>query len=59
MIFTFQARDIYEKAVEFFVEEYMEEKLFISFAQFEEAQKVVCHQSFVFLFHHIAFAEHF
>ena len=44
--FTFQARDIYEKAVEFFGEEYMEEKLFISFAQFEEAQKVVCRQSF-------------
>jgi len=36
----FQAREIYEKAVEFFGEEYMEEKLFIAFAQFEEAQKV-------------------
>ena len=39
-MFLFQARDIYEKAVEFFGEEYMDEKLFIAFAQFEEAQKV-------------------
>ena len=42
-MFLFQARDIYEKAVEFFGEEYMDEKLFIAFAQFEEAQKVTWH----------------
>jgi crooked neck len=36
----FQAREIYEKAVEFFGEEYMDERLFIAFAQFEESQKV-------------------
>ena len=39
-IVSFQAREIYEKAVEFFGEEYMDEKLFIAFAHFEEAQKV-------------------
>lgn len=33
------ARQIYEKAVEFFTEEHMEEKLFIAFARFEEGQK--------------------
>jgi len=37
---TFQAREIYEQAVEFFGDEYMDEKLFIAFAQFEETQKV-------------------
>ena len=39
-IVSFQAQEIYEKAVEFFGEEYMDEKLFIAFAHFEEAQKV-------------------
>lgn len=33
------ARQIYEKAVEFFGVELMEEKLFIAFARFEEGQK--------------------
>ena len=37
---VFQAREIYEKAVEFFGEDYLDEKLFIAFAHFEESQKV-------------------
>lgn len=36
------ARTIYERAVEFFGEENMNEGLLIAFARFEEAQKEVC-----------------
>ena len=53
---SFQAREIYEKSVEFFGEEYMEEKLFISFAQFEEAQKVNWNSLSIF-FHNIITAD--
>lgn len=35
------ARKVYERAVEFFGEEHMDEKLFVSFAKFEERQKEV------------------
>ena len=38
--FVNKAREIFEQAVEFFGEEYMDEKLYIAFAQFEEGQKV-------------------
>ena len=37
--FINSARSIYERAIEFLGEEYMDEWLFISFAQFEESQK--------------------
>ena len=40
------ARRIFERAVDFFGEENMDEKLLIAFAKFEEAQKEVqtnCH----------------
>ena len=37
--FLSSARSIYEKAIDFFGEEYMDENLFIGFAQFEESQK--------------------
>lgn len=37
--FIKSSRSIYERAVEFFGEEYMDEKLFIAFAKFEENQK--------------------
>lgn len=33
---------MYERAVEFFGEEILDEKLFIAFAKFEEGQKEVC-----------------
>ncbi|KAF4072453.1 hypothetical protein AMELA_G00263180 [Ameiurus melas] len=33
------ARKVYERAAEFFGEEYMDEKLFVAFAKFEEKQK--------------------
>ena len=36
------ARKIYERAVDFFGEDNMDEKLLIAFAKFEEAQKEVC-----------------
>ena len=35
------ARSIYERAVEFFGEDNMDEQLFVAFAKFEEAQKEV------------------
>ena len=38
--FLNSARGIYERAIDFFGEEYMDENLFIGFAQFEESQKV-------------------
>lgn len=34
-------RKVYERAVEFFGEEMMDEKLYIAFAKFEEGQKEV------------------
>ena len=37
--FINSARAIYERAIEFFGDEYMDEYLFIAFAQFEESQK--------------------
>ncbi len=37
--FIKSARSIFERAVEFFGDEYMEERLFIAFAKFEENQK--------------------
>ena len=37
--FINSSRKIYERAIEFFGEEYMDETLFIGFAQFEESQK--------------------
>ena len=37
--FLSSARSIYEKGIDFFGEEYMDENLFIGFAQFEESQK--------------------
>ncbi len=36
------ARRIYERGIEFFGEENMDEKLLIAFAKYEEAQKEVC-----------------
>ncbi|RWS03958.1 crooked neck-like protein 1 [Dinothrombium tinctorium] len=33
-----KAREVYEQAIEFFGDEYMDEKLFIAFAKFEESQ---------------------
>lgn len=42
------ARRVFERAVEFFGEESMDEKLFIAFAKFEEGQRevhiVYCHK---------------
>lgn len=35
-------RKVYERAVEFFGEEHVEENLFVAFAKFEETQKEVC-----------------
>lgn len=35
-------RKVYERAVEFFGEEYVDENLFVAFAKFEETQKEVC-----------------
>ena len=43
------ARRIFERAVDFFGEENMDEKLLIAFAKFEEAQKEVqtdCHVNY-------------
>ena len=37
------SRLVYERAVEFFGEENMEEKLYIAFAKFEESQREVKH----------------
>lgn len=37
--FIKSARSIYERAIEFYGEEHMSEKLFIAFAKFEENQK--------------------
>lgn len=37
--FIHGSRSVFERAVEFFGEEYMDEKLFIAFANFEENQK--------------------
>lgn len=39
--YVHSARRIYERAVEFFGEENMDENLLIAFAKFEEAQKEV------------------
>lgn len=36
------SRKVYERAVEFFGEEYVDENLFVAFARFEETQKEVC-----------------
>lgn len=36
------SRKVYERAVEFFGEEHVEENLFVAFAKFEETQKEVC-----------------
>jgi crooked neck len=38
------ARSIYERAVEYFGEDNMDEKLIISFAKFEEGQKEVLYE---------------
>uniref|UniRef100_A0A8C4RMD8 Crooked neck pre-mRNA splicing factor 1 n=1 Tax=Erpetoichthys calabaricus TaxID=27687 RepID=A0A8C4RMD8_ERPCA len=38
------ARKVFERAVEFFGEEYMDEQLFVAFAKFEEKQKEVIFQ---------------
>lgn len=35
------ARSVFEKAIEFFGDEHINEKLFIAFAKFEERQKEV------------------
>lgn len=35
-------RKVYERAVEFFGEDHVEENLFVAFAKFEETQKEVC-----------------
>lgn len=35
------SRKVYERAVEFFGEDHIEENLFVAFAKFEEAQKEV------------------
>lgn len=35
------SRKVYERAVEFFGEEHVEENLFVAFAKFEETQKEV------------------
>lgn len=35
-------RKVFERAVEFFGEEHVEESLFVAFARFEEKQKEVC-----------------
>lgn len=36
------ARRIYERAIEFFGEENLDEKLIVAFAKFEEGQREVC-----------------
>ena len=36
------SRKVYERSVEFFGEEYVDENLFVAFARFEEIQKEVC-----------------
>lgn len=36
------SRKVYERAVEFFGEDYVDENLFVAFAKFEETQKEVC-----------------
>lgn len=36
------SRKVYERGVEFFGEEHVEENLFVAFAKFEETQKEVC-----------------
>ena len=41
IVVTVGARQIYERAVEFFGEEHMEEKLFLAFGKFEENCKEV------------------
>lgn len=41
LIFLVKSRDVFERAVEFYGEENMDEKLFVSFARFEEACKEV------------------
>lgn len=35
-------RKVYERAVEFFGEDHVDENLFVAFAKFEETQKEVC-----------------
>lgn len=39
--FINRARSVYEKAVEFYGDDYMDEKLFVAFAKFEERQREV------------------
>lgn len=41
LCFTANARIVYERAIEFFGDDNMEEKLFIAFARFEENQREV------------------
>lgn len=36
------SRKVYERAVEFFGDDHVEENLFVAFAKFEETQKEVC-----------------
>ncbi len=36
------SRKVYERAVEFFGEDHVDENLFVAFAKFEETQKEVC-----------------
>lgn len=36
------SRKVYERSVEFFGEEHVDENLFVAFARFEETQKEVC-----------------
>lgn len=36
------SRKVYERAVEFFGQEHVDENLFVAFAKFEETQKEVC-----------------
>jgi len=42
------ARRVYERAVEFFGEDYVEEQLFVAFSRFEEHQKEVLIAVFIF-----------
>lgn len=39
--FIARTRSVFERAIEFYGEDYMDEKLFVAFAKFEEKQKEV------------------
>ena len=51
------ARIVYERAIEFFGDDNMDEKLYIAFAKFEENQREVCSIPFSMIFLQISYLQ--